>query len=30
MLQGDTLHGFIPWIDGLSFVGIVAGSCKGL
>jgi hypothetical protein len=29
MLQGDTLHGIIPWIDGLSFVGIVVGVVKG-
>jgi hypothetical protein len=29
MLQSDALHGIIPWIDGLSFVGIVAGVVKG-
>jgi hypothetical protein len=29
MLQSGTLHGIIPWIDGLSFVGIVAGIAKG-
>lgn len=29
MLEGDTLHGIIPWIDGLSFVGIIASVVKG-
>jgi hypothetical protein len=29
MLQSETLHGIIPWIDGLSFVGIVTGVVKG-
>lgn len=29
MLQGDTFHGIIPWIDGLSFVGIIASVVKG-
>ena len=29
MLQSDALHGIIPWIDGLSFVGIAAGVAKG-
>jgi hypothetical protein len=28
MLQSDTLHGIIPWVDGLTFVGIVAGAAK--